>query len=285
MEKRARHAAIVEDRIPAASRRLQPDHELAQRRRQLDMLLSGGDLPENARPSAEIELEVKQTRSKLEEAQRRRSDVRVEVEDVWRRHAQRRPDLGDELERLGVAIERAQRFKQAVEIARDTIQRVATETHRKWAEYLNDRVGEILHAFGSSVQGLRFGEDLEFSVQLDGGPLVSRAKAHAQLSTGSRDQLYLAVRIAISEFLSRVGEPLPLLIDDAFATSDDARLRSGMRALLEGAGAGHQLLIATCHRGRMQELRKLDADLYRDRVHWVDLRAGSGAPGRERAGR
>jgi hypothetical protein len=26
----------------------------------------------------------------------------------------------------------------------------------------------------------------------------------------------------------------------------------------------------------VQELRKLDPDLYRDRVHWVDLQAGSG---------
>jgi len=127
---------------------------------------------------------------------------------------------------------------------------------------------------------LRFGEDLEFSVQLDGGPLVSRGKAHAQLSAGARDQLYLAVRLAISEFLSRGSESLPLLLDDVFATSDDGRLRSGMRALIESFGAGHQVVLATCHRGRMHELRRLDPELYRDRVHWVDLQAGSGARAR-----
>jgi len=117
-------------------------------------------------------------------------------------------------------------------------------------------------------------------VQLDGGPLVSRGKAHAQLSAGARDQLYLAVRLAISEYLSRGGESLPLLLDDVFATSDDGRLRAGMRALIESFGAGHQVLVTTCHRGRMQELRKLDPDLYRDRVHWLDLQAGSGVRGK-----
>jgi hypothetical protein len=280
MEGRVRYGMVVEELIPAARRRLHPDHEVAQRRRQLEMLMAGGELPVNARSSTEIELEVKQTRSKLEETQRRRSDVRVEVEEVWRRHAQRRPDLGQQQERLGRAIERARKFKQSVELARDTIQRVAMDTHRKWADFLNDRVAGILGSFGSSVEGLRFGEDLDFSVQLDGGPLVSRGKAHAQLSAGARDQLYLAVRLAISEFLSRGTEPLPLLLDDVFATSDDQRLRAGMRALIESFGAGHQLLLTTCHRSRMLELQRLDPELYRDRVHWVDLSVGMGVDGR-----
>jgi DNA repair exonuclease SbcCD ATPase subunit len=276
MEGRVRYTMISDELIPAARQRLHPEHEVAQRRRQLEMLMAGGDLPANARPSADIEMEVKQTRSKLEETQRRRSDVRVEVEEVWRKHTQRRPDLALSQERLGRAIERARKFKQSVELARDTITRVAQDTHRKWADYLNDRVGEILRAFGTNVEGLRFGEDLDFSVQLDGGPLVSRGKAHAQLSAGARDQLYLAVRLAISEFLSRGSESLPILLDDVFATSDDERLRTGMRALIESFGGGHQLLIATCHRSRMNDLRRADPELYRDRVHWVDLDQGSG---------
>ena len=277
---RGRHRLLVDELIPAARKRLHPEPEVTQRRKQLEALVSGGDLPERARPTADIELEAKRLGSRLKEAQDRRTNVRVEVEEVWRRHTQRRPELGDAQERFGRAIERAKRFKHAVELARATITRIATDTHRKWAEFLNERVADILRAFGSRVESLRFGEDLEFSVQIDGGPLVSRGKAHVQLSAGARDQLYLAVRLAISEYLSRGGESLPLLLDDVFATSDDGRLRTGMRALIESFGAGHQVLLATCHRGRMQELRKLDPDLYRDRVHWVDLQAGSGTRAR-----
>lgn len=277
MEGRVRYTMVVEELIPAARRRLHPEHEVQQRRRQLEMLTAGGELPTNARSSADIEVEVKQTRNKLEETMRRRADVRVEVEEVWRRHAQRRPELGQDQERMGRAIERAQRFKQAAELARTTIEKVATDTHRKWADFLNDRVAAILGSFGTSVDGLRFGEDLDFSVQMDGGPLVSRGKAHLQLSAGARDQLYLAVRLAISEFLSRGTEPLPLLVDDVFATSDDGRLRSGMRALIESFGAGHQILMTTCHRGRITELQRTDADLFRDRVHLLDLSVKAGA--------
>src|SRR5262249_37033945 len=172
LEGRVRHNMIVEELVPAARRRLHAEHEVAQRRRQLEMLLAGGDLPAKARPSPEIELEWKQTRSKLEEAQRRRSDARVEVEEVWRRHAQKRPDLEQARDRLDRALERARRFQAAVELARDTIARIAKDTHRKWADFLNDRVAEILRAFGTSVDSVRFGEDLEVSVQLDGRPLI-----------------------------------------------------------------------------------------------------------------
>ena len=279
MEGRVRYTMVVEELIPAARRRLHPDHDVQQRRRQLEMLMAGGDLPANARSSADIEVDVKQTRNKLEETQRRRTDLRVEVEEVWRRHAQRRPELGQDQERMGRAIERAKRFKQAAELARDTIESIATDTHRKWADFLNDRVAAILGSFGTSVDGLRFGEDLDFSVQMDGGPLVSRGKAHLQLSAGARDQLYLAVRLAISEFLSRGTEALPLLIDDVFASSDDGRLRSGMRSLIESFGVGHQVLLTTCHRGRMTELQRIEPELFRERVHMLDLSVNAGAKG------
>src|SRR5213075_1162393 len=110
---------------------------VTQRHRQLEMLLAGGDLPERARPTADIELEVKHARSKLEDVQRRRTDRRVEVEEVWRRHAQRRPDLEHTQGRITRAIERAQQFKGSVELAREAIARIATDTHRKWADFLS----------------------------------------------------------------------------------------------------------------------------------------------------
>ncbi|MEO5989742.1 MAG: SbcC/MukB-like Walker B domain-containing protein [Candidatus Eisenbacteria bacterium] len=118
---------------------------------------------------------------------------------------------------------------------------------------------------------VRFGEDLDFVVQFPDGTPVSRGKAHLQLSTGARDLMYLAVRLAVSEYLSRGRAPLPLLLDDVFATSDDTRLRLGMRALVEGVGSGHQVVIVTCHRGRHEDLRRLDPELFREHVQWVEL--------------
>jgi DNA repair exonuclease SbcCD ATPase subunit len=279
---RARRTVVIEELIPYAKQRLVPAAEVEQRRKQLEQLHADPQTAAAARPAVEIDIEAKQARLRMETVQEQRADLRVQVEEVWRRHAQQRPELEATLDRLAQAAVRARGFKQSVELARTTIQKVAVDTHRRWADFLNVRVSELLGQFGTRVDQLRFGEDLDFSLQLDGGPQVSRGKAHLQLSTGARDQLYLAVRLAVSEYLSRGGEPLPLLLDDAFATSDDARLRAGMRALLGGFATGHQVIVVTCHRGRHVELQRQDPELYRDRVHWLDVGIASssqaGAP-------
>jgi DNA repair exonuclease SbcCD ATPase subunit len=273
---RSRWTMLVEELIPYARKRLLPDVEVEQRRQRIAMLEAGREHITSPRPPDEIEVEAKQCRARLEEAQHKRADLRLEVEEVWRRHTQQRPELEAQLARLARARARAAAFKESVEIARATIQKVATDTHRRWAEFLNTRVAELLASFGARVDQLRFGEDLDFSLQLEGGPLVSRGKAHLQLSAGARDQLYLAVRLAVSEYLSRGGEPLPLLLDDAFATSDDARLQAGMRTLVENLAGGHQVVLVTCHRGRYMDLKRLDPELYRERVNWLDV--GASAP-------
>lgn len=273
---RSRWTMLVEELIPYARKRLLPEVEVEQRRQRIAMLEAGREHITSPRPPDEIEVEARQCRARLEEAQQQRGNLRLEVEEVWRKHTQLRPELEAQIERLGRAHARAVAFRESVEIARATIQKVAVDTHRKWADFLNGRVGELLASFGTRVDQMRFGEDLDFSIQLEGGPLVSRGKAHLQLSAGARDQLYLAVRLAVSEFLSRGGETLPLLLDDAFATSDDARLQAGMRTLVENFGGGHQVILVTCHRGRYMDLKRLDPEIFRERVNWLDV--GASAP-------
>ena len=167
------------------------------------------------------------------------------------------------------ALVKARRFKASVDLARETIQQVALETHRRWAEFLNHRVGEIAGSVGAAVEQVRFGEDLDFAVKPRHSQQLSRGKAVRQLSSGARDQLHLAVRLAISEYLSR-DEPLPILIDDCFSTSDDGRARAGMKLLIEQILPQHQVLLVTCHRKRFEALAGADHDLYAQRVQWLD---------------
>ena len=129
--------------------------------------------------------------------------------------------------------------------------------------------GTPFGAVGSGVEHVRFGEDLDFAVKPRRGQQVSRGKAVRQLSSGARDQLHLAVRLAISEYLSR-EEALPILVDDCFATSDDTRARAGMKLLIEQIAPHHQVLVVTCHRKRHEALAALDHELFTQRVHWID---------------
>jgi len=281
---RSRHVTLVEELIPQAERRLLPEKALVELRSQLDLLLAergkgaAASTAPAPRPQAEIEVETRQHREDLDQVQRERADLRLQVEEAWRRHHVEHPEKLAERERTERALERARRFQRAIQIAQETIQQVAQETHRRWADYLNRRVGEILTSMGTQITDLRFGEDLDFSLRFANGQPSARSRALLQLSTGSRDQLYLALRLAISEFLSRGVVPVPLLVDDAFATSDDERARIGMRLLLEHVSRSHQIIFVTCHRQRCMAFAEREPELYAERVHWLDANAAKVAP-------
>ena len=51
------------------------------------------------------------------------------------------------------------------------------------------------------------------------------------LSDGTRDQLFLALRIAALELQSEQGDPVPFIADDLFINFDDERSQAGLKAL------------------------------------------------------
>lgn len=66
------------------------------------------------------------------------------------------------------------------------------------------------------------------------------------LSEGTRDQLFLALRVAAVEAQAARAEPLPFIADDLLATFDDRRASAGLR-LLAGLGATTQAILFTHH--------------------------------------
>jgi DNA repair exonuclease SbcCD ATPase subunit len=278
LKEKSRHTLLIHELIPQAERALRPAAETEALRKELAQIdaerPAGAPAPAaTARSAFEIDNQARLHREKLDAQQKWRADLRVGVEEVWRKYHAEHPEKLAQKERAEAALERAKRFKQAVEMARDTLQKVAVDTHRRWAEHLNPRVAELLKGVGTGVEEVRFGEDLDFSVKMTHGPQVARGKAVLTLSSGARDQLHLAVRLAISEFLSKPGNPLPLLFDDVFATSDDERARAGLRVLIETFAREHQVVIVTCHRQRMDGFAAADDTLWRERVHRIELQS------------
>jgi len=80
------------------------------------------------------------------------------------------------------------------------------------------------------------------------------------LSTGTRDQLYLALRLAaLEQFMARRG-PLPLVLDDLFVHFDDERTKAGLR-VLDRLADTTQVLLFTHHTQVATEAAEvIDAD-------------------------
>ncbi len=84
-----------------------------------------------------------------------------------------------------------------------------------------------------------------------------------QLSRGTREQLYLSLRLGlIQEYVSR-SESLPIIIDDIFVNFDPSRAANACGALAQLSGI-NQILVFTCHPGMVslfQENMKKDVQV------------------------
>ena len=65
----------------------------------------------------------------------------------------------------------------------------------------------------------------------------------SELSSGTREQLYLALKLALIREYAANSEPLPILIDDALVNSDDNRARHIMNVLAEFASERQQIVL------------------------------------------
>jgi uncharacterized protein YhaN len=67
------------------------------------------------------------------------------------------------------------------------------------------------------------------------------------LSRGTREQLFLSLRMALAASYARRGAALPLVLDDVLVNFDADRATAASSVLCDFAAAGHQVLVLTCH--------------------------------------
>jgi uncharacterized protein YhaN len=84
----------------------------------------------------------------------------------------------------------------------------------------------------------------EMRLQIE--PAEGPPRTTEQLSRGTAEQLYLAMRLAfVLEYAKHAG-PLPLVVDDILVNFDPVRARAAIQAL-QAVAATHQVLVFTCH--------------------------------------
>jgi len=83
------------------------------------------------------------------------------------------------------------------------------------------------------------------------------------LSRGTREQLFLSVRLALVAMFARRGVNLPMVLDDVLVNFDVGRAQLAAEVLTDFAAAGHQILFFTCHEHIWTMLKELDADCRR----------------------
>lgn len=77
----------------------------------------------------------------------------------------------------------------------------------------------------------------------------------SQLSRGTREQLYLSLRLALAEEIAGKGESVPLFFDDLLVNFDQERLDATCE-ILEQVGQETQIFLFTCHRWMSDHVRE-----------------------------
>jgi uncharacterized protein YhaN len=120
------------------------------------------------------------------------------------------------------------------------------------AEFERNHQPETLSAASSILSRLTCGRHRRIWTPLTARRLMIEddtgvSRPCEDLSRGTREQLFLAVRLAVVERLAQQGLVLPVLLDDVIVNFDQSRSEAAVDELMAFASRGHQLLFLTCH--------------------------------------
>ncbi|WP_158545265.1 AAA family ATPase [Bremerella cremea] len=171
-------------------------------------------------------------------------------------------DLSDCLDRLGPLL-----------IAKEML-------GRAMKAFREENSGQLLASISDLLQQMTEGRyvKVEHDLEQEGGLLLlgpgEIRKKPSQLSTGTREQLYLAIRLAYIRHYCQGAEPLPVLMDDILVNFDDERQVATLKVLAD-FDPEIQIILLTCHQPLVAKVQSLKGE---NQIHFLDGEAAIAEP-------
>lgn len=137
----------------------------------------------------------------------------------------------------------------AIDLAHETMADLSSSIRDSFGLFLNKEASQYITGItGGIYDSMSIDENLNVF-------LNTKAKLVPleNVSSGTMDQVYLALRLAAAKLLQGSGSGFPLIFDDSFTQYDDERLKTALEWLASAYGG--QIIIFTCHRREAQMLR------------------------------
>ncbi len=164
----------------------------------------------------------------------------MKIENLKEEAAERKSDY--------VQVERIHKEIQAVSIAEAKIKEAAGNLQKFTGQKLQDEISEIF----AQITGGKYKRVLlteNFEIYLDTGE--KRLQLY-QVSYGTAEQVYLALRLACGEILCQ-EEDIPLVLDETFAMYDEKRLIQALKYISQRKS---QVLLFSSNKREIQALEK-----------------------------
>lgn len=178
-------------------------------------------------------------------AKKRNALTAAETEDrVSLKNAPDPETLKSEIKELTEKISRQEDFCRAADTALEILQNSFAELRGSYGSALEKKAADIFArltfgAYGSVLISKAF----DMSVEKNGEFGSHEAD---YLSSGTADQAYLSLRLALSSVIFETSGALPIFLDDSLAQYDDRRMKTAAEFLREYS-ENCQVIMFTCH--------------------------------------
>ena len=152
-------------------------------------------------------------------------------------------DLRREIKLLKERIVAKQAFYDAASTAYDVLSESLIEARKTFGSALENETLKNLKSITRGAYGT-VNISSDFDVSAEKSDVFGTHEAE-YLSRGTKDQIYLSLRLAVSKLITD-REPLPVILDDALSQYDDGRFLSALK-FLSDYSADTQIMLFTCH--------------------------------------
>lgn len=189
-----------------------------------------------------LQLQAARQEGSGDQLQSQIQEKEVELENLTEQVAELQQETLDE--------QHAREDRDALELAAETMSRLAARMSKALEHTLDKEMSEILAQITGNVH-----EQLQVT---DGQGIVLAEQLQKRTpeaySQGTMQQAYFSYRMAAGHMLMK-EEPLPFLLDETFANYDEERLRQTLRWLAEQE---NQIFLFTCRETEMRLLTEED---------------------------
>ena len=124
---------------------------------------------------------------------------------------------------------------------------LSTSIRDSFGLYLNREASDLISGItGGIYTSMSIDENLDVFMNTP-----SKLVPIEQVSSGTMDQIYLALRLAAAKLVQNGRrDTMPLIFDDSFVLYDDERLKTALKWLVKAYD--NQIIVFTCHQREAQ---------------------------------
>jgi len=190
-----------------------------------------------------LENRQKETAESIEKQQKSQWELEQQLE-----HLSNLKDESAALKNTVAENDRLQFEIDSIDLALETMTRLSTSIRDSFGLYLNKEASDLVNGItGGIYHSMSIDENLNVFMNTE-----EKLVPLEQVSSGTMDQIYLALRLAAANLMQKKENPLPLFFDDSFVNYDEERLGTALKWL--SSSIKRQSLIFTCHRREAQLL-------------------------------